>query len=153
MDHDIGREAAIRNPALARLEFLAGTWRTEGTHPLMPGTTFHGRTSFEWGFGGAFLVMHSEIDEPGIPSGIAIVASDDGADRWWLSYFDERGVSRRYELTIGDNELTWARDDDAFSQTQTLRAAPDGQSMTSTGRMRRDGGDWEDDLRLTYRRT
>ena len=152
----VGAEALRPNPALEPLRFLVGTWRTEGSHPLLPGRTFHGRTTFEWGFGGAFLVMRSEIDEPEIPSGVALFASDDAADggagRWWVSYFDERGVSRRYEVTIGDHEITWARDDDAFSQTQTLRAAADGSTMTSVGRMRRDGGDWEDDLALTCRR-
>jgi hypothetical protein len=149
---DIGHEAEIPNPALGGLQFLVGTWRTEGIHPLVPGKIFHGRTVFEWAFGGAFLVMRSEIEEPEIPSGIAIFASDDAAGERWASYFDQRGVSRRYVVTIGDGEITWERDDEAFSQRMTLRAEPDGRAMTGTGRMRKNGGAWEDDLTLTYRR-
>ena len=42
------REASIPNPLLKPLGMLTGTWNTVGTHPLVPGTTFHGRTSFEW---------------------------------------------------------------------------------------------------------
>jgi hypothetical protein len=38
--------------------------------------------------------MHSEIDEPEIPSGIAIIGSDDATDEFFMLYFDERGVSR-----------------------------------------------------------
>jgi hypothetical protein len=79
----IGVEALISNPALQALGFLIGSWRTEGTHPAMPDTTFHGRASFQWVEGGAFLIMHSEIDEAGIPSGVAIFGSDGGAGRLW----------------------------------------------------------------------
>ena len=59
----VENEAAKPNPALEPLSVLVGTWRTIGTHPLVPGTAFHGRTSFSWIEGGAFLIMHSRIDE------------------------------------------------------------------------------------------
>jgi hypothetical protein len=49
------REAS--NPALAPLKVLVGTWNTVGAHPLVPGKTFHGQTSFAWIEGGAFLIM------------------------------------------------------------------------------------------------
>ena len=149
---DIGQEAEITNAALHGFQFLLGTWRTEGTHPLVPGKTFHGRSVFEWGFGGAFLVMHSEIDEPEVPSGIAIFGSDDAGGPWSMMYFDERGVSRRYAVTVGTDQITCERDDPAFSQTMTIRAGSDGKTLTSTGRLRRDGGSWEEDLTLTFRR-
>lgn len=60
----IGREALIPNGALRPLEFLIGAWRIEGSHPKVPGKTFHGRASFAWHQGGAFLIAHSEIEEP-----------------------------------------------------------------------------------------
>jgi hypothetical protein len=150
--HDIGLEAEISNPALSGFQFLLGTWRTEGTHPRVPGTTFHGRAVFAWGLGGAFLFMHSEVDEPEVPSGVAIFGSDDAAGPWSMIYFDERGISRRYAVTVGNDEITCERDDPAFSQTITFRAAPGGDTLTSGGRMRTNGGPWEEDLTLTYRR-
>jgi len=52
-----------------------------------------GIRSFSW-------IMRSEIDEPGIPSGVAIVGSDDATGESFMLYFDERGVSRKYD---GDN--------------------------------------------------
>jgi hypothetical protein len=91
MTTTIGHEAAISNPALKPLSFLVGEWRTEGSHPKFPGKTLHGRTSFGWSDGGAFLVMRSEIDEPGIPSGIAIFGTDDDAKECSMLYFDEPG--------------------------------------------------------------
>src|SRR3954452_14896241 len=79
MTAPIGREAQRLNPALTPRAPLLGDWRTTGTHPLVPGTTFHGRTSFSWHKGGAFVVMRSEIDEPEIPSAVAVIGSDDAA--------------------------------------------------------------------------
>jgi hypothetical protein len=147
---EIGPEALISNPALRQLAFLLGTWRTTGTHPLVPGKTFHGRTSFGWHQGGAFLIMHSQIDEPEIPSGVAIIGSDDEAGTFFMSYFDERGISRRYEVEAGERTVTWRRDNAKFSQTMTIAADAGGDRLHANGRMARDGGDWEDDLALTY---
>src|SRR6185436_14487917 len=41
MTTPIGPEAQRPNPALELLSQLVGVWRTSGTHPLVPGTTFH----------------------------------------------------------------------------------------------------------------
>jgi hypothetical protein len=68
------------NPHLNAFKSLIGVWTTVGRHPMLPGMMLHGRTAFEWQEGGAFLVMRSEIDEPGIPSAIAIIGSDDQSD-------------------------------------------------------------------------
>src|SRR5689334_8917834 len=101
------REASIPNPVLAPFSVLVGTWTTTGTHLLIPDTILHGRTSFEWLENGAFLTMRSEIDEPGIPSGIAVIGSDDVANEFFMLYFDERGVSRKYEMSLQDNVWKW----------------------------------------------
>jgi hypothetical protein len=147
---DIGREALILNPALRPLAFLIGTWHTAGSHPKVPDRTFHGRTSFAWHQGGAFLISHSEIDEPEVPSGVAIFGSDNVAKQLFMIYFDERGVSRKYDVTVRENEMTWRRDNPEFSQWSTTRAEPGGDRMTSTGQMSEKGGPWQDDLSLTY---
>src|SRR5688572_5698541 len=105
----VGWEAVKLNPALEPLKVLVGEWKTVGSHPYMPDVTLHGRTVFEWIEGGAFLMMHSEIDEPEIPSGIAIFGSDDAAKKFFMLYFDERGVSRKYDVSLSDNVLTWWR--------------------------------------------
>lgn len=146
-------EASIPNPALKPLSILVGNWDTVGTHPLIPGTTFHGRTSFEWLEGGAFLVMHSEIEEPGIPSGVAIFGSDDSTGEYFMLYFDERGVSRKYEVTLRDNIWKWWRNATGFSQRFTGTFVDDGHAIVGKGELSRDGASWEKDLELTYTRT
>lgn len=148
----VGNEALVPNPALRSFEVLVGEWRTTGRHPLVPGTTFHGRTSFAWHEGGAFLIMHSEIDEPEIPSGVAVFGSDDATARYFMLYFDERGVSRKYDVTMTGNVLTWQRDDPSLSQRATITLDQDGARMFMKGEMSRARGAWEDDLSLTYMR-
>ena len=145
-------EAAKPNPALEPLSVLVGSWKTVGTHPLVPGKTFHGRSSFAWIEGGAFLIMHSQIDEPEIPSGIAIFGTDDATGECTMLYFDERGVSRRYEASFRDNVLKWWRNAPEFSQRMTATIAADGRTITSRGELSRDGTRWESDLELTYSR-
>jgi len=141
------------NPALQPLSVLVGTWKTTGTHPLVPGKMLHGRTTFEWLESGAFLIMHSEIDEPEIPRGIAVFGTDDSSGECSMLYFDERGVSRRYETRIRGNEWQWWRNTPEFSQRFVGTIATDGRTIVARGEYSRDGEHWEPDLELTYRRT
>ena len=147
----IGHEAAIPNPALKPLGFLVGEWATEGSHPLLPGKILHGRTSFAWSDGGAFLVMRSEIDEPEVPSGIAILGTDMDAQECSMLYFDERGVSRRYTVALRDDQWQWWRDTAGFSQRFTAELVDGGRRMVGRGELNRGNG-WEPDLQLTYTR-
>lgn len=151
MAHVIGAEACIPNPVLTPLGFLVGEWRTEGTHPMLPGKALHGRTSFAWLDGGAFLIMRSEIDEPEVPSGIAVIGTDDDTGECSMLYFDERGVSRRYQVEVRSDAWHYWRDNASFSQRFTARLVDQGKRMISHGEMRR-GEEWEPDLQLTYTR-
>jgi hypothetical protein len=152
MDMFADNEAAKPNPLLQPFSILVGTWNTVGTHPLVPGKTFHGRTSFSWIASGAFLLMESRIDEPEIPSGIAIFGTDDTTSECSMLYFDERGVSRRYETRIHSNEWQWWRNAPDFSQRFVGTIAADRHTIVSRGEFSRNGAPWEPDLALTYTR-
>lgn len=147
----IGREASIPNPALELFEPFVGEWRTIGHHPYLPGIELHGRASFAWIEGGAFLMMRTEVDVPEIPSGISIFGSDDAAGTYSMIYFDQRGVSRTFDVSISKNRLTWQRDEPSFSQRATLTMESN-DLIVSTGEMSRDGAAWEPDLGSTYTR-
>src|SRR5689334_812910 len=133
----IGRQAAKQNPTLQVLGFLIGEWRTEGSHPLLAGKVLHGRTSFAWTEGGAFLVMRSEIDAPEVPSGIAFIGTDQDAGECSMLYFDERGVSRRYLVALRDDAWTWWRDTPGFSQRFTAALLDGGRRMVGRGELNR----------------
>jgi hypothetical protein len=144
-------EAAIPNPALSPFGVLVGRWRTIGSHPMLPGP-LNGITEFDWIEGGAFLRMLSSIDEPGVPSGVAIFGSDDATGEFFMVYFDERGVSRKYEMSLRDNVWRWWRNVPNFSQRYVATIAEDGNSIIGKGELSRDNVTWEPDLNLTYTR-
>jgi hypothetical protein len=151
MASDIGSKAQIPNPALQPFDRIVGEWRTTGTHPGVPNTTLHGRTSFAWQDGGAFLVWRSQIDDPRFPNCIAVFGSDDEAKTTFISYFDERGISRKYDIILGaDGDFIMQRIDPKFSQRMSFTIGAD--RMACKGKMSRDGGAWEGDLSLTYER-
>jgi hypothetical protein len=153
MTADIGRKARMPNAALKPLEQLIGEWRTTGIHPAVPGTTLRGRASFTWLERGAFMVWRSQIDHPEFPDGIAIFASDVEAKSCFISYFDGRGVSRRYEVVVADDGFAMQRMDRKFSQRMVFKLEAGGNRIFSTGEMSREGKAWESDLSLTYERT
>jgi hypothetical protein len=55
--------AAIPNPALQPLAALIGDWHTTGKHPAVREKTLHGKASFEWMEGGAFLLSMVGLGE------------------------------------------------------------------------------------------
>ncbi len=140
------------NPALEPFRILIGEWNTVGTHPLVPDTTLHGRTSFESIEGGAFLVMRSEIDDPRFPRGVAIIGSDETMGLCVMLYFDDRGVSRHYDVSLRENTWTWWRNTPGFSQRFTGTFIDGGRTIVGKGELSKDGSTWEGDLHLTYRR-
>jgi hypothetical protein len=150
MQHQIGSKALMRNPALMPFETLVGEWQTIGQHPYFPNTELNGRVSFEWIEDGAFVMMRSEIDHPKFPDGIAIFGSDDEAQTCYMIYFDERGISRKYDVSITKTELKWWRDDPQLSQRFAMAITKD--KLVTMGEMSRDGGEWEKDLSLTYKK-
>jgi hypothetical protein len=146
----IGSKAIKRNPALKPFELLVGEWQILGSHPYMPDTELHGCVSFKWIEGGAFLLLRSEIDHPKFPAGIEIFGSDDKAGTYYMLHFDQRGVSRKYDVSVTKKQLKWWRGDPNFSQRFTMDIEKD--RLVSYGEMSRDGGEWETDLSLTYKR-
>lgn len=146
-------EAMIPNPRLSAFEPLLGSWTTVGRHSMMPGVTLHGRTTFDYQEGGAFVCMRSEIEEVGIPTAIALIGSDDDLDVLTMLYFDERAVARRFEVTMRDDTLQWWRTSPGFSQRYVLTAAPDGDTLHGASSLSKDDATWETDLELTYTRT
>ena len=152
MAQNPNNEAAIPNPLLKPWSVLVGEWNTVGTHRLLPNTTLHGHASFAWLQGGAFLIMHSEIEEPGIPSAIAIFGSDDATETDFMLYFDERGVSRKFEATLRDNTWKFWRDTPGFSQRFTGTFVDNGDTIIGVWELSEDDSIWKRDLELKYTR-
>ncbi|MDQ1660395.1 MAG: hypothetical protein QOJ68_375 [Blastococcus sp.] len=138
-------------PQLELLRALVGTWTTEGAHPLLPDEAIHGEATFEWLDGDRFLIMRSHYDHPEIPDGITVTGVTD--DQLSMHYFDSRGVHRIYSVGMTPGTWRFWLDAPGFSQRFTGTFSDDGTTITGRGQLSRDGGAWEDDLALTYRRT
>ncbi len=139
-----------RDPALEPFDALIGTWATEATHPLFDaGVT--GSTTFEWFEGGHFLVQRSHNDHELFPDAITVIGVPEAGDGLVMEYFDSRGVRRTYGVSLDDGVLRIWRDDPAFAQrfTATLRH----DLFEGRWQVARAPGDWQDDLKVTYRRS
>jgi hypothetical protein len=145
-------KAAIPNPALQPFAVLIGEWTTTGTHPLVPNTILHGHSSFKWIEGGAFLMWYSKIDKEGFPTGIAIFGSDDATGAYFMMYFDERKVSRKYEVSFQEGVLKWWRNVPGFSQRYTWTITDNGNTIIGKGELSKEEGIWEKDLDLIFTR-
>ncbi len=152
MNENPMQEASIPNPALQPLSVLIGRWNTVGSHPLIPDTVLHGRASFEWLENGAYMLWRSEIDEPGVPSGLAIFGSDDSSAEYSMLYFDERGVSREFKATLHGNVLKMWRIVPGFSQRFTWTILEDGNTIIAQAELSRDDATWKNDLELRFTR-
>ena len=156
-----------RDPRLAALDRLAGTWTTEATHPAMPGVVVHGTATFEWLEGERFLIQRYRTDHPDFPDAISILgfmgedrvddgshgaAAAGGTAEMRMHYHDSRGVFRLYRVNFDkDTWIIW-RDSPGFSQRFTGIITDDGDTITGKWQLQRDDLRWEDDLEITYRR-
>ena len=147
---------AAEDASLESLSALAGAWAYEMTHQALPGTVIPGASTFELLDGGKFLILRERVDHPEFPgSSLAVIGGDDDLR---MHYFDSRGVVRILELSISGRVWTFVRDKPDFSpldfhQRLTWTLSEDGQTIDGLGEISRDGEQWEEDIRITYRRS
>ena len=140
------------NPKLKSFSPLVGEWNTVGRHRLIPGTILHGHVSFKWIEDGAYLLMHSKVEEEGIPTGTAIFGSDDTSEIISMLYFDERGVSRIFETTLEAKTWKALRIAPGFSQRFTGTFADNDNTIQVITELSEDDLTWVNDLEQTYTR-
>jgi hypothetical protein len=143
------------NPALERLGVFVGEWDIEITSMSFnpdPSAVERGRASFDWLEGGAFLIQHSEIAATDWPRSIIIIGPDDAAETYNILYFDSRGVSRIYHMTLSGGIWTMWREFPGFSQRFHGTFSDDNNTITAYWEKSSDGSNWERDFNLTYTR-
>ena len=138
-----------RDPALEPFDALTGTWATEATHPLFDAVVL-GSTAFEWLEGGHFLVQRSRNDHELFPDAISVIGAPEAGGGLAMEYFDSRGVRRTYGVSFDDGVLRIWRDDPAF--VQRFFATPEHDTFEGRWQVAPTPGDWQDDLKVTYRR-
>lgn len=127
------------------LDALLGTWAITMHHSQMT-EPVQGQQRFERVLDDAFFLLHWTYEHPDFPDALAVL--DDTS----MHYFDVRGVTRTFDLTIDDAKWTIVRRDSDFWQRATTRlVGPD--AMHGVGENSHDQGHtWEHDFALDYRR-
>lgn len=137
------------NPALKELGILIGEWEIFGRHRLIP-DPITGRMSISWLNGESFLVMRMDFNHSGPPDSTGIIGSDDAAGKLSMLYYDERGVSRIYDVSFRENVLTMERIFPGFSQKYRGSIINDGSKIEGVWELRESDDIWKIDVEVTY---
>ena len=141
------------NSALERLSIFIGEWDIEITSMSFEAdknAVVRGRASFAWIEGGAFLIERSTIPNTDFPRTISMIGPDDSRETYSMLYFDSRGVSRIYQMSLDGNTWKLWRDFPGFSQRFHGTFSDDGNVITARWEKSSDGSHWERDFDLTY---
>jgi hypothetical protein len=143
------------NSALEQLGAFVGEWHTEITSMSFdpdPSAVVRGHASFQWREGEAFLLQRAEVPNTEFPRSTAVIGPDDAAGTYGMLYFDSRGVSRIYRMTLSGGIWTLWRDFPGFSQRFQGTFSDDKNTITAYWEKSSDGSNWEHDFDITYRR-
>ena len=127
---------------------------------LLPGVELpdvDARVTFEWVGDQAFVLERWTVPIPEAPDGLAVIRWDEGRGTFLQHYFDERGVARVYEMTLGDGVWTLERtkpdfSDFNFSQRFAGTFSDDGRRIDGTFEIAHDHETWEKDFDVVYTR-
>jgi hypothetical protein len=142
-----------QNPALNRLEILAGDWEMELSNAsFLPSSsdTVTGHISFEWLESGAFLVMYMGNKPSGTPDAVWLISRDESTQNYTVLYYDTRKVSRVYEMSFLDDEWKMWRNSPDFSQRFEGKFSDDRNIITARWEKSTNGSTWEHDFDVKY---
>ena len=109
-----------------------------------------GSSTFEWLEGGDCVVLRSHNDHELFPDAISVIGRPASGEGLVLEYFDSRGVRRTFGVSLEDGVLRYWRDAPGFDQRFSATLAQD--SFEGLAQLARTPGEWQDDLKVTYRR-
>ena len=138
------------NPALKDLEFLAGDWDIELSNAAFlpkPDEKVRGSVAFRWLESGALLMMSQGI---GPPAATWVIGRDEGGPDYTVLYFDNRGVSRVYEMSFRGRVWKMWRSNPDFSQRFEGEISEDNHMIAASWEKSADGKTWEHDFDLRY---
>ena len=142
-----------RPTALGLLDVLVGEWtQIVSGHGDPTGTM-----TFEWSLDERYLLMRSRLPAP-FPESLAVIEYVVAADEFRQHYFDSRGVTRVYRMTLTGSEWMLLRTEPDFSELSFAQRfvgtiADDGRSVDGRWEQSHDGGTtWEPDFGLRLER-
>ncbi|MDN7242824.1 hypothetical protein QWY14_13505 [Planococcus sp. N028] len=148
--------ASNRDEMMKKLDFFIGHWDMEVTHPHIQPNPILGHSSIEW-MEEKYIIQRIQINKSEFPSSTTIYDWDAKMDQYVMHYFDSRGVTRLYQMTLGDGVWKWWRDKADFSslkffQRSTGKVDETGTVIESILEKSDDGINWEHDFKTVYRK-
>ncbi|WP_205857498.1 DUF1579 family protein, partial [Phytoactinopolyspora endophytica] len=152
---------------LARLDAFVGEWMLEVRFPeghpaaamasAAAADDARARCRFEWALNGQFLLQRTEITIPEAPNSLTIISVDPRTRAYTQHYYDSRGVVRLYAMDFADGVWTLTRESPDFTpldfrQRFTGTFSDDASVINGAWEIGPEGGDWEHDFDLIYRR-
>lgn len=128
---------------------LLGAWLTEATHPDVDAVVA-GSVTFEWLEGRRFLLMRSSHEHESFPDALGVLGAAEVDGPLVMEYFDSRGVRRTYGVSLGADVLRFWREAPGFDQRFSAELGRG--TFHGLWQLARTPGNWQDDLRVTYRR-
>jgi hypothetical protein len=145
---------SIINPALKPIEVLIGKWEVELSNASFLSNKLDKlkmTATFELLENGNFIIQRQ--GETPLPWSKWIISRDDSEQNYFMLYFDDRGVSRRYEMSFKDSVWKIWRQAPGFWQRFEGKISNDGKTITAYWeKSTNNGKDWEHDFDLTYKR-
>ncbi len=144
-----------QNPALKQLEILVGDWEMELFNTSFlprPSDTVKGSISFEWMQDGAFLLMRMGDKPPRSPVAMWLISRDESTPEYTVLYYDDRGVSRVYQMSFTEGVWKIWREAPGFSQRFEGKFSEDHNTVTASWEKSLDGTTWEHDFNVIYTR-
>ena len=142
------------NPALKDLEILIGAWDMEISEAdFLPdrSATIHMPVSFEWLEEEAFLILRMGDPAAASPSALWLICRDESHSGYKAFYYDDRRVSRIYQMSFSDRACKLWRQSPGFSQRFAGQVSQDEKTIAAQWEKSSDGLTWEHDFNVTYR--
>jgi hypothetical protein len=140
----------MKNKALAALEPLIGEWKYTMYNAWFlesMDTKVEGFTTIERLHDSFIVVRSTDADKK--PSDIWVIGYSDPQQKYEMFYYDQRGVSRIFNMTFDGKKIVFLREDKDFYQRITLEITADG--LHSVAEASEDKGKtWRKDLEMSH---
>lgn len=140
----------MKNKALAALEPLIGEWEYTMYNCWFlesMDTKVKGFTTIERLYDSFLVIRSTDADKK--PSDIWVIGYSDPQEKYQMFYYDQRGVSRIFDMTFANKKFVFLREDKDFYQRMTLIIKADG--LHSVAEASEDKGKtWRKDLEMDH---
>jgi len=143
------------NPALKKLEVLVGRWEMELSNAdFLPDRSaiVKGIVTIEWVEDGASLILRMGDRTSGSSSATWLIHRDESSPDYKVFYYDDRKVSRIYEMSFAERSWRLWRKSPNFSQRFEGEISEDGHGISAQWEKSNDGLNWEHDFDVRYTR-